>query len=96
MLERNIVTDPEPSLDPSSERLRPRRAAFVRSGHHGRRCVPVGTVEKKFGKRAIQAARSLVLAAQISTYDEIVTSSVSSAGSMMPMSIDPHALHLKL
>ena len=36
------------------------------------------------------------IAAQISIYDEIVTSSVSSAGSMMPTSIDPHALHFKL
>jgi hypothetical protein len=29
-------------------------------------------------------------------YDEIVRSNVSSAGSMMPTSIDRHALHLKL
>ena len=47
-------------------------------------------------RKGAQATRSLVFAAQNSTYDVIVTSSVSSAGSMMPMSIDPHALHLKL
>ena len=56
------------------------------------------TTEKALqpGKNATNTAHSLALLAQIPTYDDIVRRSVSSAGSMMPTSIDPHALHLKL
>ena len=42
------------------------------------------------------AANSLSAFGPNSDYGEIVRSSLSSAGSMMLTSIDPHALHLKL
>ena len=53
--------------------------------------ISPGTVRKKCV--AIQAAHSR--ARLRFDYDETVTSNASSAGSMMPVSIDPHTLHLK-
>jgi hypothetical protein len=52
------------------------------------------TVGKSAPQSRLRTHRSLQ--AQISIYDETVRSNVSSAGSMMPTSIDPHALHFKL
>jgi hypothetical protein len=48
------------------------------------------------GATAMQLALAPTQGADFRFYDETVRSNVSSAGSMVPTSIDPHAPHLKL